>query len=97
MAFNLANLTRAFDGAPVVYDYSTADNTSTVEASGYFTDVRFFRTRDNAGGIGDTLRISAGDGKSLYLILGEDSSVPGVNLRKLASGVTSFVNSISGP
>jgi hypothetical protein len=86
MSFNAANLAASqIMGWPDTrtYDYSTSDTISDVETSGYFS----------AGGpnfrVGDIVRVTANDGKALYLIEAAGPT-PFIGITKFASGVTSF-------
>jgi hypothetical protein len=89
MAFNAANLSgvdylNSDQGAALILDYSTGDNVSTVEGAGYFNSgLDSFRR-------GDVLRVTANDGKGLYLVSGANQYATNVELFKLAV-VTSFV------
>lgn len=90
MAFNAANLSPVThlggdQGEPRVLDYSTADNISVVEGSGYFN-----------GGLDklrriDVVRVTGGDGKGLYYVENVNCPIGGsdINLVKLAVA-TSF-------
>ena len=95
MAFNPANLTVqqaswSHDASTsMVWNYTTSDNLSDVQATGYFTDIRYFRN-------GEWLRVTANDGSAMYTIWAVDSSTPGLGLTRLAL-VSSFVNNVYGP
>lgn len=90
MAFNASNLVPVVrlcgdQQEPRVIDYSTADNISTVEGSGYFN-----------GGLNklrrtDLVRVTAGDGKGLYYVENINCPIGGsdINFVKLAVA-TSF-------
>lgn len=64
MAFNAANLSpkTAFNNDAQTWDYSTSDNVSTVEGSQYFG------TAAGSLRINDIVRVTANDGKALYVV-----------------------------
>lgn len=87
MAFNPANLVLIDRGVlgvggPCGWRYSTPDNLSAVEGSGYFDDA-VVNFRD-----GDIFGVDAGDGKKLYRF-NIGSSVSAVSIIALAT-VSSF-------
>jgi hypothetical protein len=86
MVYNGANLVMDFQYGPVrVWNYSTSDNVSSVDAGTYFDTVDAFSKLRQ----GDWLQVTAADGKALYLVDGM-SEPDGVAHTKTAT-VTTFV------
>lgn len=89
MAFDVAGLgvKNPFDNGTYKWTYSTSDNVSVVDYSGYFSGVataRFFRA-------GDLIAVTAGDGKFLGLVISVnlDAVYADISLLNIAS-VTAF-------
>ena len=82
MAFNITNLVGKRNVGPtdqtLVLDYSTGDNIADIEAASYF----------NSGidklRLGDVVRVTANDGKGLYVVDNASHSSGDVSITKLA-------------
>ena len=90
MAFNLSGLSPSMhvsgdQSLPIIWDYSTADNISSVDGASYFD------TADAAKSLrkGDWVRVTAGDGKAIYFVDGASLS-PDIAIVKQAT-VSAFI------
>jgi hypothetical protein len=92
MAFNLSNLVPfdavASDGSykyGLIFDYSTSDNMATVDGGSYWDDFGAAKCLRR----GDWLRVTASDGKAIYMVSSSSFSTPSVVVGKEAT-VSSF-------
>lgn len=91
MAFSLGNLAwndyvASESRIGTIWDYSTGDNMATVDGGTYFnTSDATKATRK-----GDWIRVTASDGKAIYVVSGATPTTPEVVLDKQAT-VSAFV------
>lgn len=91
MAFNASNLTFndlvAFEvRCGRIWDYSTGDNMATVDSGTYFDTADACKILRQA----DLLRVTASDGKGIYVVANSIPTTPSVSLDKQAT-VSAFV------